>query len=462
MRRYNDNNICLIKHFLLTLQANKTPFIMKHTTIAIVLICTIFCSCSNSAQSQSRSTVKPGIEVLRDRGFDLLEGKRVGLCTNPTGVDSRLRSTIDILYEAENVNLVALFGPEHGVRGNIHAGDVVQSEVDPKTGITMFSLYGKTRRPTKEMMDLIDVMVYDIQDNGCRSYTYISTMGMLLETCAKYGKQLVVLDRPNPLGGTKIEGNLVEDGYFSFVSQFRIPYLYALTCGELATLLNTPAATVAAITGDTATADTLVTYGGYEHPCQLTVVPMEGWRRDMQWDETGLPWVVASPHVPFGHTAYFYPATGIFGELGYLSIGVGYTMPFELIGATWIDAPALADAMNDINLPGLRFRPIYYKPYYSVGKGEMLQGIQIHITDFDSARLSEVQFLIVQELMRLHPEHDIFANCDQSRFAMFDKVCGTKYIRENFGRQYRWDDVKDYWYKDVETFRELSKHFYLY
>ena len=153
--------------------------------------------------------VKTGIEVLREHNFDVLQGKRVGLCTNPTGVDRNLVSTIDILWEAENVNLVALYGPEHGVRGNVHAGDHVENEVDPKTGLKMYSLYGKTSKPTKEMMDEIDVMVYDIQDNGCRSYTYISTLGKLMEACIEYNKELVVLDRPNPLGGEKIEGNVV-------------------------------------------------------------------------------------------------------------------------------------------------------------------------------------------------------------------------------------------------------------
>ena len=176
--------------------------------------------------------VQTGIEVLRAEGFKVLKGKRVGLTTNPTGVDSNLRSTIDILHEAKEVNLVALYGPEHGVRGNVHAGDKVADEVDPKTGLKMYSLYGKTSKPTKEMMDEIDVMVYDIQDNGCRSYTYISTLGKLMEACIEHDKELVVLDRPNPLGGKKIEGNIVEDGYFSFlpdtIAQLRFhPYIFS-------------------------------------------------------------------------------------------------------------------------------------------------------------------------------------------------------------------------------------------
>ena len=391
--------------------------------------------------SISAATVQTGIEVLRADGFKLLEGKRVGLTTNPTGVDSNLKSTIDILWEAENVNLVALYGPEHGVRGNVHAGDMVDNEVDKKTGLKMYSLYGKTKKPNKEMMDEIDVMVYDIQDNGCRSYTYISTMGMLMEACIEHGKELIVLDRPNPLGGEKIEGCLVEDGYISFVSQFKIPYLYGQTPGELALYLNAT---------------------DYENKCKLTVVEMKGWERDMTWDETGLEWIVASPHVPHGQSAVFYPVTGIFGEFGYISIGVGYTLPFEVMGAPWISADTLAEAMNALELPGLEFRPIYYKPYYSTFQGELCQGVQIHILDYEKARLSEVQFLVVQELMRLWPKKDWFQLCNQKRFGMFDKVCGTNKIREMFGKRYQWEDIREYWYKDVETYREASSKYYLY
>ena len=196
---------------------------MKRTLLLLSLMVMVVCSCAaQSKQQSSKATVKLGIEVLRDRGFDVLKGKRVGLVTNPTGVDSHLKSTVDILHEAPEVNLVALYGPEHGVRGNVHAGDHVDNDVDARTGIPMYSLYGKTRKPTADMLEKVDVLVYDIQDNGCRSYTYISTLGMLLEACAEFDKELVVLDRPNPLGG-KIEGNLAEVGYISFVSQFKIP-----------------------------------------------------------------------------------------------------------------------------------------------------------------------------------------------------------------------------------------------
>ena len=408
---------------------------MQHKSTIIVAMLLLVGMCAQGAK------VKTGIEVLREDGFKILEGKRVGLTTNPTGVDSKLQSTIDILWQAENVNLVALYGPEHGVRGNVHAGDHVDNEVDKKTGLKMYSLYGKTKKPNKEMMDEIDVMVYDIQDNGCRSYTYISTLGMLMEACIEHGKELVVLDRPNPLGGEKIEGNLVEDGYISFVSQFKIPYIYGQTPGELALYLNAT---------------------DYENKCNLHVVKMKGWKRDMTWEETGLEWIVASPHVPQGKSAVFYPVTGIFGEFGYVNIGVGYTLPFEIMGAPWINADSLAEALNTLEVPGVEFRPIYFKPYYSTFKGELCQGVQIHILDYEVARLSEIQFLIVQEMMRLWPERNWFELCNQKRFNMFDKVCGSGHIREEFGKRYCWEDIREYWYKDVEKYRKESSKYYLY
>ena len=186
----------------------------------------------------AEKAVKPGIEVLRDRGFDILVGKKVGLVTNPSGVDSKLRSTIDILYHAPGVELVALYGPEHGVRGDVYAGGKVSDTKDEATGLPVHSLYGSTRKPTPDMLKGIDVMVYDIQDVGVRSYTFISTLGLVMQACAAEGIEVVVLDRPNPLGGNKIEGNYVEPGFYSFVSQYKIPYIYGLTVGELAVLIN--------------------------------------------------------------------------------------------------------------------------------------------------------------------------------------------------------------------------------
>ena len=392
------------------------------------------------------AVVKPGVEVLRDGGFKELQGKRVGLVTNPSGIDNSLKSTVDILNEAPGVKLVALFGPEHGVRGNAHAGDAVGDAVDPKTGIKMYSLFGKTHKPTAEMLKGIDVLVYDIQDVGCRSYTFYATMGVCMEACAENGVEFMVLDRPNPLGGNKVEGNLVEDGYFSFVSKYAIPYLYGLTPGELARYLN----------GE----------GIIKGKAKLTVIPMEGWRRDMKFRDTGMPWVLPSPQIPTPECAFFYPLSGILGELYIFNTGIGYTLPFQLFAASWIDADSLAMRMNALNLPGLKFRPINVKPFFalSVAVDKSLQevhGVQIYITDPDKANLTLTQFYFLQVVHEMYPDVKIFEQ-NAKRYAMFDKVCGTKEIRERFIKRYKVEDIKDYFNKDAEKFKMRSARYYLY
>ncbi len=319
----------------------------KNMVVQKVIFALITCGLLSVSAFAQKIRIKTGIEVLKETNFKILQGKRVGLITNPTGVDNRLKSTIDILHEAPGIQLVALYGPEHGVRGDVYAGDKIEDFKDPETGIPVFSLYGATRKPTPEMLQGLDVLVYDIQDIGCRSYTYISTLFLAMQAAAENNIEFVVLDRPNPLGGLKVEGNMVQEGFFSFVSQLKIPYVYGLTCGELAGMINAKM---------------------LEKPCRLTVVKMKKWRRKMNFETTGLPWVPTSPHIPFAHSAYFYPVSGILGELSYISIGVGYTLPFELFAADWItDAEELADTLNDKNLPGIIFRPIHIKPYYSVG-----------------------------------------------------------------------------------------------
>lgn len=386
--------------------------------------------------------IQTGIEVLKNSNFKILEGKRVGLITNPTGVDNQLKSTIDILHEAPNVNLVALFGPEHGVRGDVHAGDHVDNSSDPTTGLPVGSLYGKTRKATPDMLKGIDVLVYDIQDIGCRSFTYISTMGLAMEAAAENNIEFVVLDRPNPLGGLKVEGNLAEDGYISFVSQFKIPYLYGLTCGELAQMLNEE--------------------NMLAKQCKLTVVKMKGWKRKMDYTQTGLQWIPSSPHIPHAHSAFFYPVSGIVGELGYLSIGVGYTIPFQMFAADWIKAEEFASALNNLHLPGVHFRPMHLKPFYSVGVGTQMQGVQVHLTDYQKANLSEIQFYVMQVIAQLYPDKAVFANANEKRFDMFDKVSGSNQIRLLFAKNNRFEDIQAYWNKDVEAFKKLSKKYYLY
>lgn len=388
--------------------------------------------------------VKPGVEVLRDNGFEMLRGKRVGLITNPTGVDNKLKSTVDILAEAPDVKVVALYAPEHGVRGDFHAGDKVENAIDSATGIPVYSIYGKYRKPSPEMLKDIDVLVYDIQDNGCRSYTFISTMGLAMEACAELGKEFVVLDRPNPISGNKIEGNLTEPDCVSFVSQFPIPYLYGLTPGELARYLNEESLLKNGVKVD------------------LTVVPMEGYDRSMDFRATGMPWVLPSPHMPVPESVIYYPVSGILGELYCISIGVGYTEPFKLFAADWIDAEKLTERLNARNLPGMMFRPIHIRPFYSTGQGKNYEGVEVYVTDVEKAPLSLTQFYVMEELADMYPDKKIFDIADPKRFNMFDKVCGSKQIRERFTKNYKTADIEGYWNKDNEGFRKASSKYYLY
>lgn len=412
----------------------------------LILIFCILLSCLTHAKTP---VVKTGIEVLRDRGFEGLVGRKVGLVTNPSGVDSNLNSTVDILYNAPGVELVALYGPEHGVRGDVYAGDKINDSVDPATGLPVFSIYGATRKPTQEMLEGVEVMVYDIQDVGVRSYTFISSLGLVMEACAEKGIEVMVLDRPNPLGGQKIEGCYVEPGFFSFVSQYPIPYVYGLTVGELAVMIN----------------EENMNRGqkGDQNPahCKLTVVPMEGWTRDMVYEDTGLPWVLPSPNIPFKDSPMYYASSGVCGELyGFLNIGVGYTLPFQVFGALWLDPEKLKAKLESYDMPGVDFRTIWYKPFSGSLKGQLVKGLQFFFTDYEKARLTEVQFMVMQAINEIYPDKRAFEMV--SGIGLFDKVCGTDQVRLEFMKDYRFDSIKEYWRKDEAAFRELSQKYYIY
>ena len=418
---------------------------MKRLFVILALIVSFSYITLNAA----RPVVKPGIEVLRDRGFDELKGKRVGLVTNPSGIDRYLNSTVDILFNAPGVELVALYGPEHGVRGDVYAGAKVTDTKDEATGLPVYSLYGSTRKPTQQMLEGIDVMVYDIQDVGARSYTFISTLGLVMEACAAKGIEVMVLDRPNPLGGNKIEGCYVEQPFNSFVSQYRIPYIYGLTVGELAVMINEEGLNRGQL--------------GNQEPvrCKLTVIPMEGWERDMLYEDTGLPWVLPSPNIPFKDTPLYYSASGICGELyGFMDIGIGYTLPFQVFGATWLDPDKLKARLESYSLPGVSFRTIWYKPIAGSRKGELVKGLQYFFTDYENARVTETQFYVMQAVAELYPDKKAFEVI--SGYGLFDKVCGTDYVRKEFSKRYKVADIRDYWSKDEASFRELSQKYHIY
>lgn len=388
----------------------------------------------------TQTPVKTGLEVLRDHGFRELAGKRVGLVTNPTGIDRQYRANIDVLRQG-GVNLVALFGPEHGVRGSAGAGEAVADATDPETGIPEYSLYGKNRRPSAAMMKNLDVLVFDIQDIGSRSYTYIWTMGGCMQSAAEAGVPFVVLDRPNPLGGERIEGNLVQKVFTSGVSPYAIPYVHGLTVGELASYLNS----------------TGLVPGGKK--CDLQVVKMEGWKRSDLWFDTGLPWVSTSPHVPKPESAFFYAATGIVGELDGLSIGVGMPTPFELAGAPGVSPAKFAAELNSRGFPGVTFRACSFVPYYALFKGQSCGGVQIHITDYRTAPLTRLNFELMDAARKLHVGAEFFPD---GKPKLFDKVCGTDSVRKAFMAGESSAEIWQKWNADADGFRRARAPYLLY
>ena len=422
--------------------------IMNRLLITLIIFMMISGPACTQAQHSSDNDPKPGVltglDVIERDGFSILEGKRVGVVTNATGVNSALRSIVDIFNEADNFELVALYGPEHGVRGDYPAGEYVEFYTDARTGLPVFSLYGTTRKPTPDMLDGVDVLVFDIQDIGTRSYTYISTMGLVMEAAAENGVEVVVLDRPNPLGGNKIEGNLAEEGYISFVSQFKIPYVHGLTVGELARMLRDEGMLSNGITGD------------------LTIVPMENWTRDMTFEETGLIWVPTSPHIPHRDSPIYYVVSGVLGELQVISEGVGYTMPFQVFGAEWIDSDEVASRLNALELPGVIFRPVTWRPFYGRDQGKNLHGVQVHISNYDELNLMSLQFWFMQVNNELYPDKNPLKMATEARLRMFDRVAGSGEVRRLFMERMRYEDVEAYLNKDIDSFRELSRQYYLY
>lgn len=402
--------------------------------------------------------VKLGVDVLREGGFEALRGKRVGLVAHPASRDSRFVGTVQILDETEVCELVALFGPEHGVYGDEYAGDKIADRGDPRTGLPAYSLYGANRKPTAAMLEGLDALVFDLQDIGARSYTYISTMRACMEACAEAGVEFVVLDRPNPLGGERIEGGFVEEGFESFISHVAVPYVHGMTMGELAQLVRdkyTP---------------------GFE---KLTVIEMSGWERGMSWEDTGLRWVMTSPHIPNAKACAYYVATGIVGELFTVSIGVGYTQPFELFGAPGIDGERLAEGLKNVwdspdkyyrgprdgvledlrqSRPpaGLTFRPVWFKPFYSRFKGEVCQGVQVYIDLDKDVNLVEVNYKLAQAL------GGEFIFGDGGRDRSFDIATGTNKARLLLMSGSPLDGLFADWRRQSEAFRKDREKYLLY
>ena len=327
--------------------------------------------------SSASAQVKLGVDVLLSDRIELVEGARVGLVTHPAGVDSALVPTLDRLDADERVKLVQLFGPEHGVRGDFAAGDEVADARDPRTGLPVESLYGAKRRPSKESLARIDVLLFDLQDVGARMYTYISTLGEVMTAAGEAGVKVIVLDRPNPLGGLRFEGPVVTKEWQSFISWGPLPMTHGMTMGEVASFWRTARGV----------------------KCELEVVEMSGWEREMVWEDTGLEWVQSSPHIPHPVNAHLYLATGAIGEsFEGIHCGVGYTTPFEVLAAAGLDEHALTDAMNARGLSGVTFLPFIARPFYGGEAGEEVRGVRLVLTDERAFRPIRTALALLCEL----------------------------------------------------------------
>ena len=383
-----------------------------------------------------------GLDVLARDNFAILEGKKVGLITNQTGVNRKLIQNVELFLESPNVDLQAVFSPEHGFSGTVSAGEKVNSSEDVKTGIPFYSLYGENQKPTPDMLKGLDVLVFDIQDIGIRSYTYMSTMGLAMEAAGEVGIDFIVLDRPNPMNGEKIEGNILDLKFSSFIGMYPIPYVYGLTPGELARMINEEK-----WMGST---------------CNLNVIKMENWDRKTRWDKTQLNWKAPSPNVPKSITPNFMVSTGIMGELGVFSIGIGTEFPFELMGAPWIKEIQFTDKMNQLNLPDITFLPITFSPKKGLFQGEKVHGVHLQILDVEKAELIKIQFYFMEIHQQLYPEKNPFELTTPNQLLMFNKVLGTDQITDAFSKRLKVEDIVGLINPDLSNFREISKPYYLY
>jgi uncharacterized protein YbbC (DUF1343 family) len=414
---------------------------MLKTNLLLPLTIVLF-ACANSGL---QARVELGSDMLELLKFEPLQGKRVGLLTNPSGINSRGVSTIQLLHRAPEVNLVALFGAEHGLDGQASAGKEVRDGTDPVTGLPVFSLYGPgpIRKPTEAMLRHIDILVYDLQDTGARSYTFISSMGMAMNACGKAGVEFMVLDRPNPLGGIRVEGPLFNPRFKSMVGQWPIPYVYGMTCGELARLLNKE--------------------GMIEHPCVLYIVPMRGWKRDMVWKDTGLNWKPTSPLVPHAHSPLFQVAMGMVGEIGGLDLGFGTQMPFELFGSAWLDANKVSRYLNALKLPGLNFRAIKTTIARGRYKGKTIPAVKVDFIDPVRAPLTPVNLYVI-EAMRKEQGKDMIRIQNEAgkNWGLFDKVNGTNATRLDLQVGRSVDNIVESWRHGLENFQSKRLPYLIY
>lgn len=391
------------------------------------------------------ATVEPGIDVLRARAFRELRGKRIGLLANQASLGRGGSNTIEVLHHAIGLEVEALFAPEHGIDGKAPAGREFPDSTHAGTGLKVWSLYGPgaVRQPRANMLESLDALVYDVQDAGFRAYTYISTMGLTMDACGAAGIEFVVLDRPNPLGGLRVEGPMMEPRFKSFVGQWPVPLVYGLTPGELALM----------IAGER----------WIPNPPKVTVVRMNGWRRRMTWQDTGLQWTPTSPGVPTAERALFLPAMALLADIGGVSVGFGTPMPYECLAAPWFDPNRLCDWLRGRRLPGVEFIPVKFTPSRGAYAGREVQGARLRFTDPATAPLVALNFYALEAARRVGGRDLYAAAARTSRsFAMFDKVNGTDATRKALESGRSAAEIIASWARGEESFRARRRPYLLY
>jgi uncharacterized protein YbbC (DUF1343 family) len=390
-----------------------------------------------------RETVKLGLEKVLDERLDVLRDLRVGLICNQASVNHQFEHAADLFQDSERINLVKLLGPQHGIRGDVQDNMIETSHgIDQATGLPIYSLYSETREPNQEMLSGLDALVFDLQDVGCRVYTFIYTLANSMIACAKFGKKFIVLDRPNPIGGKEVEGNTLEKGHESFVGQYPIPMRHGLCVGELANLFNRE----------------------FGINCELEVVSMDGWEREYFYDETDAPWVMPSPNMPTVDTAVVFPGT-VFFEGTQVSEGRGTTRPFEIVGAPYIIAKEYADALASHKLSGVSFRPINFLPTFQKHMGVTCGGVFVHIIDRKTFEPVITGLAMVKTIIDLYPNDFKWKNPPYEYVFdrnPFDVIAGTDKMRNLIEYGNTVKDIKLSWQKDVEVFNKLREQYLLY
>jgi len=390
-----------------------------------------------------RKAVKIGLERILDSESYTLRNLRIGLICNPASVNSDFRHAADLFFEDKNINLTALFGPQHGIRGDVQDNMIETTHsMDLQTGLPVYSLYSETRQPTEEMLSGIDALVFDLQDVGCRVYTFIYTMANAMKSCAAFGKKMIVLDRPNPIGGIEVEGNLLEVGHESFVGQFPIPMRHGLTVGEIAQLFNKE----------------------FDINCDLEVVKMDNWDREDFYDETDAPWIMPSPNMPTVDTTVVFPAT-VYFEGTEVSEGRGTTRPFEIVGAPYIDRNEYANALKSLELPGVIFRPLNFLPTFQKFAKQECEGVFLHVTNRDTFEPVITGLAMIKVLFDMYGERFEWKKAAyEYEFERnpFDVIAGTTKIREMFEAGNSIEDIKLSWQTDVDKFNQIRTRYFLY